>query len=472
MFKKLLKWIRSMLNQIFDQNTEQDVMLSEKMSTAIDLWARMYEDGGPWCNAKTGLHSCKLPVIISSEFARLVTLEMEVDISGSPRADFLQEQIKNFLIDIRTYIEFGCALGGIVFKPYVSNNQIVIDSVQGDDFFPTSFDTSGKMTGCVFVEQIKRKNNIFTRAEHHEYSNGTYTIQNRAFQSHSSESIGTPIALSDVPEWAQLTPDMQIKEIDRPLFAYFRVPQANRQDRHSPLGTSVFADAVETIRDFDAQYGRYLWEFKGGELAIDVADDLLQTQLDGSIKMPERDKRLYRGHSVRAQDQSFYEIFAPQLRDESLARGMNTMLKQIEMQCGLAYGTLSDPQDVAKTATEIQASKQRSFSTVRDIQKSLQSALDDLIYSMDKLATLYHLASQGSYQTAYDWDDSIVNDPQQRKQMYWQYVTAGKFPFWRYLVEFEHYTEKDAKEIANEAASSLSNPFDFKQQSGDNNAAT
>ncbi|MCI2161564.1 MAG: capsid protein, partial [Oscillospiraceae bacterium] len=147
MFKKLLKWIRSMLNQIFDQNTEQDVMLSEKMSAAIDLWARMYEDGGPWCNAKTGLHSCKLPVIISSEFARLVTLEMEVDVTGSPRADFLQEQIKNFLIDIRAYIEFGCALGGIVFKPYVSNNQIVIDSVQGDDFFPTSFDTSGKMTG-------------------------------------------------------------------------------------------------------------------------------------------------------------------------------------------------------------------------------------------------------------------------------------------------------------------------------------
>jgi A118 family predicted phage portal protein len=151
---------------------------------------------------------------------------------------------------------------------------------------------------------------------------------------------------------------------------------------------------------------------------------------------------------------------------------MNTMLKQIEMQCGLAHGTLSDPQDVAKTATEIQASKQRSFSTVRDIQKSLQNALDDLIYSMDKLATLYQLAPQGSYQTAYDWDDSIVNDPQQRKQMYWQYVTAGKFPFWRYLVEFEHYTEKDAKEITNEAANSLSNPFDFKQQSGDNNAAT
>ena len=31
------------------------------------------------------------------------------------------------------------------------------------------------------------------------------------------------------------------------------------------------------------------------------------------------------------------------------------------------------------------------------------------------------------------------------------YVTAGKFPFWRYLVEFEGYSEDDAKAIAAEA---------------------
>ena len=460
MFKKLLKWLRSMLSQMFDTGNEQDIALSEKMSSAIDMWARMYENGGPWCNAKSGIHSCKLPSIIASEFARLVTIEMEVDVTGSPRADFLQQQMNKMLDRIRSYAELGCALGGIVFKPYVQDGKIIIDAVQGDDFFPTSFDASGRMTGCIFVEQIRRKNSIFTRAEHHEYQNGTHTIQNRAFESHSSDSIGTPIDLSAVPEWAQISPDAQISNVDRPLFAYFRVPQANRQDRHSPLGTSVFADAVETIHDFDEQYGRYLWEYRGGEMALDVADDYLRKSPDGEcFSMPERDKRLYRGHDVPTGDQTFYQIFAPALRDESFARGMNTMLKQIEMQVGLAYGTLSDPQDVAKTATEINASRQRSYCTVKDIQKALQNALDDLIYSMDKLATLYNLAPQGSYQTAYDWDDSIVNEPSQRKQMFWQYVIAGKFPFWRYLMEFESYTEKDAKAIAGEAQQGQVDPF-------------
>lgn len=460
MFKKLLKWLRSMLSQMFNTGNEQDIALSEKMSSAIDMWARMYENGGPWCNAKTGIHSCKLPPIIASEFARLVTIEMEVDVTGSPRADFLQQQIDRMLDRIRSYIELGCALGGIVFKPYVQNNEIIIDAVQGDDFFPTSFDASGRMTGCIFVEQIRKKNSIFTRAEHHEYQNGTHTIQNRAFESHSSDSIGTPIDLSAVPEWAQISPDAQISNVDRPLFAYFRVPQANRQDRHSPLGTSVFADAVEAIKDFDEQYGRYLWEYRGGEMALDVADDYLRKSPDGEcFSMPERDKRLYRGHDVPTGDQTFYQIFAPALRDESFARGMNTMLKQIEMQVGLAYGTLSDPQDVAKTATEINASRQRSYCTVKDIQKALQNALDDLIYSMDKLATLYNLAPQGAYQTAYDWDDSIVNEPSQKRSEALQLLSMNAYPLWLYYVNFMGMTEKEAKELASECSHAAGDPF-------------
>lgn len=454
-----------MLGQVFGQGQDADIALSDKMSSAIDLWARMYEDGGPWCSTKSGIHSLRLPAGIASEFARLVTLEMQVSLSGGARATYLQTPLAPFLDDIRRHVEIGCALGGAVFKPYVSGGGLAIDVVQGDCFFPTTFDTTSRMTGAIFVEQIKRKNTIYTRAEHHEFSNSVHTIENKAFASRSSFSVGSPIDLASVPEWAGIAPSASIANVDRPLFAYFRVPQANRQDRHSPLGTSVYAEAVDSIRDADEQFGRYLWEYEGGQMAVDVAEDLLEHHEDGSVTVPKLQKRLYRGRNVPAQDQNFYEIFAPQLRDASYRAGLNTILQRIEFQCGLAYGTLSDPQDVAKTATEITASKQRSYSTVHDIQKSLQSSMDDLLYAMDKLATVYGLAPTGPYEAAYDWDDSIVNDPTQQKQMYWQYVTAGKFPFWMYLVKFEGYSEDDAKKIATEAAQSsdLGDPFGFQQ---------
>lgn len=469
MFEKMLRWLRTLYNQIFNQG-DSDIALSDKMSSAIELWSQMYETGGSWCNKKSGIHSLRLPAAIASEFARLVTIEMEATISGSPRADYLQKQLAPFLEDIRHHVEVGCALGGAVFKPYVSGKGIAIDVVQGDSFFPTTFDTSNRMTGAIFTEQIKRKNVIYTRAEHHEFSNGVHTIENKAFASHSSFSIGSPIDLAAVPEWAEFQPSVSIENVDRPLFAYFRVPQANRTDRHSPLGTSVYSEAVDSIRDADEQYGRYLWEYEGGQMAVDLAEDLLQHHEDGEVTVPQLQKRLYRRRNVAVKDQNFYEIFAPQLRDASYRAGLNTILQRIEFQCGLAYGTLSDPQDTEKTATEITSSKQRSFSTVHDIQLSLQTALDDLLYAMDQLTTIYNLAPAGTYSAAYDWDDSIVNDPNQRKQMFWQYVVAGKFPFWRYLMDFEHYSEEDARAIAEEAqqSASLSNPFGFGQGGGGN----
>lgn len=383
MFEKLLRWFRTMFDQLFGQGIATDIILSDRMSSAISLWAQMYEDRAPWCNNKNDVHSLRLPGAIASEFARLVTSEMEITLSGGVRADFLQQQLVLFLGSIRRHVEQGCALGGVVFKPYVLGDTLAIDVVQGDGFFPTSFDTANHMTGAIFVQQLKRKDVIYTRAEHHEFQNGVHTIDNKAFASHSSFAIGSPIDLASVPEWAGITPSISISNVDRPLFAYFRVPQANRQDRFSPLGTSVYADAVRTIRECDEQFGRLLWEYEGGQLAVDVAEDLLEHRADGSVETPRLNKRLYRGRSVTSRDQSFYEVFAPQLRDESYRKGLNVILQRIEFQCGLAYGTLSDPQIIEKTATEVNFSKQRSYSTVHDLQKSLQNALDDLLYSMD-----------------------------------------------------------------------------------------
>ncbi|MFR8076502.1 MAG: hypothetical protein ACLVAB_04815 [Faecalibacterium sp.] len=135
---------------------------------------------------------------------------------------------------------------------------------------------------------------------------------------------------------------------------------------------------------------------------------------------------------------------------------MDAMLKRVEFQCGLAYGTLSDPQNVDKTAEEIRSSKQRSYTTVKDLQRALGNALTDLVYSISKLLDAQWnsgaaVSPPGDCNVTFDFDDSIISDPKERKQMYWGYVTAGKFPFWRYLVEFEGYSEDDAKAIAAEA---------------------
>lgn len=88
------------------------------------------------------------------------------------------------------HVDTACALGGCVFKPYVQGDHIAVDVVQEDCFFPTTFDTSGRMTGAIFTDQIKRRNTIYTRLEHHEFQNGTETVRNLAFASSTTASWG------------------------------------------------------------------------------------------------------------------------------------------------------------------------------------------------------------------------------------------------------------------------------------------
>lgn len=451
MFEKLLKWLRGQLHTLFDNTAESDILYSSQMENALPLWVQIYEGGGPWCNQRTGLHSLGIGAAVAQELARLAVSESSISLTGSARADWLQQQAAPFLAGLQSHTELACALGGVVFKPYVTAEGVAVDVVQADCFFPTTFDTSRRMTGAVFSAQLKRGNTIYTRLEHHEYADGAETIQNRAFASASCQTLGHEIPLTEVPEWADILPQARFENISRPLFGYFRMPGANRIDRHSPLGASCYALAVDCIRDADVQYGSLLWEYRGGELALDVDATAIRQNPDGALELSAREKRLFRHVANSRQD--LFSVFAPALRDESYRKGLDAILKRIEFQCGLAYGALSDPQSVEKTAEEVRSSKQRSYSTVRLIQAALQSALDDLFSAMDAYASAYHLAPAGSYALACDWGDSILNDPAARKAQFWQYVEAGRYPFARYLVEFEGYTPDEAAAACAEAES-------------------
>lgn len=122
----------------------------------------------------------------------------------------------------------------------------------------------------------------------------------------------------------------------------------------------------------------------------------------------------------------------------------------MEFNAGLAYGTLSDPQTVEKTAEEIKASKQRSYSTVRAMQTALQSALADLVYAMDVWTTIGGLAPAGEYEVTFVWDDSIVTDTDKEFAQRLQMVSAGvmradELRQW-YLGESEEEAKKNVPE--------------------------
>lgn len=447
----MARLITEILNKSSD--TQIDVCLNSKMAYLIELWSAMYRNEAPWIDNKK-IYSANLPVSVSSEISRLVTLELKSEISGSPRADYLNEQYQKVLKDLRRYVEYGCAKGGLILKPYVTANGIQVQYIQADCFFPISFDSSGNITHCVFVDQFRKGKQIYTRLEIHELNNGKLSITNRAFVSTTDAVLGNEIDVTSVSQWSEMASSAVYEGIDILPFGYFKIPLANSDDSDSPLGVSVFSRAVGLIRKADEMYSNILWEYESKQAAVHIAASLLKYDKDNDkFEYPGGKERLYRvlEYNTGATDKPFIDTFSPDIRDQSLYNGWNNQIKRVEFNCNLAYGTLSDPQNVDKTAEEIKSSKQRSYTFVSDTQMALQSALEDMVKAMDFWTSIFNLAPAGTYETTFDWDDSLIVDSDLERQQDRQDLAAG-------IMRPEEYRAKWYGESEEEALKNLPEP--------------
>lgn len=453
MFSRFISWIRSVINKMFNSNIgtkfNVDVAVSNKMSAAISKWEKMYKNEASWLDDNNVI-STGLPASIAREFATLTLVEFKSEITGSKRADYLNNVYKKIKKILRKELEYGCAIGSMVLKPYVSAGQLYIDIVKGTNFFPVEYNSNGECTSGIFASRKIIGKYYYTRLEYHNLDVGkkSYTIINKAYMSSNEDILGQEVSLKAVSDWKEIQEIVTMGNVEKPLFGYFKVPLANTIDPDSPCGVSVYSRAVDLIKEADKQFSRLIWEFEGSELAIDADPTVLKTNevIRNKYKLPELKDRLFRATGSSKEGKPFYEVFSPEIRETALYKGFNDILKRIEFVCGLAYGTISDPELIEKTATEIISAKQRSYATVSDIQQALEDAFNDMIYAMDVLTTLYKLAPRGLYETSYEWDDSLIIDSESEQRIRQQEVreklrTKVSYLMWRY-----GFTEKQAEE--------------------------
>ncbi len=450
----ILSWLKGAVQSLFDRNDmaarlQINLPADKNMDEAVKLWAECYRNVPPWIIAENNIHSLNLPYSIVHELARLVTLELVSELTGSERADTLSGVYSRVINDAPVWVEYACAMGGVFLKPYVSGKGISTDYVQADAAIASEYDSAGNITGCIFADRITRGRKIYTRLERHSLSQMEYTVINKAYVSDNSAYIGREISLESVPEWAEIAPTASFTGIRRPLFVYLRIPGANVIDRRSPLGVSVFNAAIQTIEEADRQFTRGIWEFEGSELAVYADVTAIQRSSDGSESTPKFNRRLIKTLDFNRDDA--FNVFSPNIRDESHMNGLNNLLRQIERQCGLAFGTLSDINETDKTATEIKSSKQRSYTTVKAIQNNVKSALTEYAQVLDIICDIYKLAPKGRIEQSFSFDDSLVADSESEQKKWLQEVGAGIMSPVEYRMKRYGETEEQAKAMIPES---------------------
>lgn len=445
MFEKIKEWFLRGIDKMLSKSTIEDALkvktaISNEMDKAMNLWLKIFTNNAPWLNEE--VRSLQLGASIAEEFARLITLEMKSEVTGSARADYINEYYQKVLEDLKSELALFNAVGGGFFKPYVKTDKFYIDYIPQTDCKPLKFDSAGNITSMVFSSQITKEDKIYTRLEIHTLEGTNYTIENKAYvtESYNSSILGRQIPLFEVSEWADLEPKTTIENIERPLFAYYKVPLTNNIDTKSCLGVSVYHKAIDSIRKADIQAARLDYEYESAERSVYADIDALRNE-EGKETRSKIVKTLNTG------EDGFYKEFSPALRDEGFIRGQNKIKQEIEFQSHLAYGTISDPNQVDKTATEINASKQRSYSSVSQMQKSLENALKHLVYILDVYCDLYELAPAGKYEVSAEWDDSIIVDTETEQRIRLQETNLGlgsklDYLMWRYGLTEEQAQEK------------------------------
>ena len=432
-----------------------DLITSDEMSNALQRWDNISTGRPPWRNTEDDIETVNMAKHISDTRAKLTTLDIGIAVSGSPRADYLQGLADDLLKRLPDKITEADRLGGIMIKW----NGETWDFVLPGGFGITAKDDNGEIVGAIFATHTTQGKAHYTRLEYHRFegtdANGgrIYKVTNKAFKNQINGDnkfmLGTPVALNSVEVWANMQPEVSITNLEKPLFAYYRVPGANTVDPTSPLGLSVFANAITELKAIDTGISRMNTEIEDSKHITFVGQQAIQNANNKGITLPRFVKGL--GMGINDGDTTAVHEHVPTIQTEARIKEINFNLSMAGVKCGFSEGVfVMDGQTGMITATQVESDDRDTIQTIKTDRDALKDALEQAFYGADALVTLYGLAPLGEYEINYNFGD-ITYSYEEDKAAWRAYAMQGWIPKWYYLVKFEGMSEEEAKALTSEA---------------------
>ena len=424
-------------------NEHNDINQSSVMYDLIDKWKILYS-GGDFEDFRIRYHTINrgtqyrrpstlaMPKVASSKMARLIYNEKcEINIDNEQVAKLIDEVFEdnNFDKNFQDYIEYMFALGTMVIKPYFDGESIKLNFVSADNFVPISW-LNGDIREAVFPREFKERDAYYTHLEWHVFEDGVYTVKNELYRSSDSHELGAKVSLSEVDSLADITPSVPIGLVDKPLFAVFKPNVANNFDMKSPMGISLFANALDTIKAIDRAYDSFEREFRLGKKRILVPSRFIKTVIDPSTNTQRRyfdaEDETYEAYASDLSDEAPIKDVSVELRVEEHIEGINALLNYFSMQTGFSFGAFTFDGKSMKTATEVVSENSETFKSKQSHEVIIESALKELVDAIITVAELYDVASVSEeFEVSVAFDDSIAEDRQATLNYWTQLVSHG-----------------------------------------------
>lgn len=405
-------------------------------------------------DAKRKMSFLSLGKAVCAELAGMTwTDQTDVNVStngvGEDQRDLLAEfvahvlQENNFSVKMLEAIEQAAALGGEALKVWYEvkhdengneipdSGEIKIGYCMADQFVPTAWNNAEISEG-VFISRIAKDGYYYTRLEWHKWEGTTYVITNELYRSEirkngateSQDILGYRYPLNTI--YPYLNERTEIQPIEKSLFSYFRTPTANNIDDNSPLGVSIYGNAMETLHAIDIAFDSFVREFRLGKKRIIVPARMIKQVVDPVtgrlIRYFDATDETYEALSTDDPDSLKIQDNSVELRVEEHVAGINAFLNIFCLQIGLSAGTFSfDAKSGLKTATEVVSENSKTYKTVKNFQNMVTPAIKRLVDNIITVASLYDVQYDGvsiareaekGYEVSVLLDDGITQDRQ------------------------------------------------------------
>ena len=402
---------------------------SPRMISAINVWNSVFQ-GSKTQIMKTVCHEASKLVLNEAS----ISVDGEVDSDNTVKAAISGLENKLF----RT-LEIGIALGGMIIKPTLKG----FDLVSPTNFIPIEYNAEGGITSAIFVDTIYRSDKIYRKAEYHHFEGDVYMIDSKAFVSKYSYSLGSQCSLSDVREWKDISPHIEIVNIEAPLFAYFRMPGFNNIDETSNLGISLCSSAIEYLSAFDNVFDGFKADIETTRKVIFVEKASLLNVDSQAKRQKNFEKNPIPNLIVGMNNTDKIKEFNPSCNVNEFKTALQMLLDMISVSCGFTSGYFTfDNKRAAVTATQIESEDQVTISTISAIRNNLKRAVEQAYYAYITILKLYDIYPDTINTISFYARDLSVT-PEADKQHTLELVKQGYYPLELYLKEYEGFTEDD-----------------------------
>ena len=400
------------------------------------------------CNRRT----LGMAKVVCEDYASLLMNE-HVQISADD-FDELPEVLEenNFMTRMNRLSELTMALGTGAVVEFMVDDKPVIDYIRAEYVYPLSWDND-KVEECAFASKkvISRgdASEEVYYVQLHTKVNGGWQIRN-VYLDHSGNEMELPEGM------VEQTPVSPV-----PLFQIVRPNTINVADFDSPLGASVFAEALEQLFDCDVVWDSYINEFILGKKRM-----MIPTSLTKMLMHKDADGNELLAPMFDPNDALFYVYDAEDgaaqkpievdmnLRTDAHDQGLQRCIDMLSKKCGLGMGRYKIESNDIKTATEVISAKSDLYQSLKRHEKTFGDAIIGMVRALAWL-----MGKNTEMDVSVKFDDSIIEDENATLDRCVKMVTNGLMSRVEAIMQLENVDEAEAKRryalIAQEQATDI-----------------